>query len=80
MASARTVHVTGAATEKGETTRIDLRLKRGAGAVGSIGVAKGSLNLIRLGKVAYVEGGLPTSTPRPPASRRPRSSPVSGSR
>ncbi len=56
LASATTVHVAGAATANGETTRIDLRLKRDAGAVGTVAANTGSVSLVRVGQVAYIKG------------------------
>ena len=56
LASAPSVRVSGQATSDGATTKIDLRLKRDAGATGTIVVKNGTLSIVRVGKVAYLKG------------------------
>jgi len=55
LATVKTVHVRGHFVDTGKTYAIDLRLKHGAGS-GTITIAGGRMDVVRLGDIAYFRG------------------------
>lgn len=56
FASASSVHLKGTFGQAGQAVELDMRLKRGVGATGSVAVGGKPLELTRVGKVAYIRG------------------------
>jgi hypothetical protein len=56
FASASSVHLKGTFGQDGQAVKLDMRLKRGVGATGSVAVGGKPLELTRVGKAAYIRG------------------------
>ncbi len=56
FASASSVHLKGTFGQAGQAVTLDMRLRRGVGATGSVAVGGKPLELTRVGKAAYIRG------------------------